>query len=337
GGLGGIAGFVIGGPLIDGPGWGWIFFINIPVGVVVSAAVLRMMEPDGAPAGGRAFDVGGAITVTGALAALIYGISEVPRAGWGDARVLVSLAAFAVLAVAFVVIETRVSRPLVPLRLFANPLLSGGNLLLLLMGMIVNGTWFVLTLYVQGMLNYSATGFGLLMLAPAAGSIVGAQLGQRLASRFSPGALTAAGTGATAVAVVLLLRVSPDAGLLSVALAPVLIIGLAFGVGMVAASIAALTGVPAADSGAASGVKESAYMIGAPIGVALLSSVAVWGSDTALDGGAAAAAAEINGYRMAFITAAVLAAVVVTVALTMMRRRQSTPKPETVEDGVAAV
>lgn len=320
GGLGGIAGFVLGGPLIDGPGWGWIFFINIPVGVIVFAAVLRLLDRDGAPSGGRGFDVGGAVAATGGLAALVYGISSVPETGWGHPAVLISLAAFAVAAVAFVLVERRAATPLVPLRLFANPVLSGGNLVLLLMGMAINGTWFVVTLYVQGLLGYSATGFGLLMLAPAAASVIGAQLGQRLVNRFSLGSMAAVGAGAIGAAVTLLLRAAPGSGLLSTVLVPVLVIGLAFGVGIVAASIAALAGVPASDAGAASGVKESTFMIGSPIGVALLSSVAVWGEAAALDGGAAGPDAAVQGFRLAFAVAALLAVAAVVIALTAMRR-----------------
>src|SRR6476620_4860074 len=120
GGLGATAGWVIGGPLVDGPGWQWVFWLNVPVGVILLAFAARLLPESRDASVSRTFDVAGAASITGALALLMYTLVEAPTAGWGSVRTISLFALAAALLVAFVTIEKRTSQPLVPLRIFRS-------------------------------------------------------------------------------------------------------------------------------------------------------------------------------------------------------------------------
>ena len=176
GGIGATAAWLIGGPLVDGPGWEWIFFINIPLGLAALALSPLLLRESRAPTARRSYDPGGALTSTGALVLLVYAVVEAPDVGWGDARTMVLLAGSAALLVAFALIESRHPAPLVPLRLLRSRTLVGANLVMLLFGTVAFGVPFVLSLYAQQVLGYSAVEFGLgtavFTVMAAVGSIV---------------------------------------------------------------------------------------------------------------------------------------------------------------------
>jgi MFS family permease len=170
GGIGATTAWLIGGPLVDGPGWRWIFFINVPVGLAALALSPVLLRESRAALTRRSYDPAGALAITGALVLLVYAVVEAPGAGWGDVRTILPLAGPAVLVAAFTLIESRHPAPLVPLRIFRCRALAGADALTILIGAVTVGMPFVLTLYAQQVLGYSALKFGIssVVLAVAA-------------------------------------------------------------------------------------------------------------------------------------------------------------------------
>src|SRR5919106_2778431 len=156
GAFGATAGYLIGGPLVDGPGWQWIFFINIPIGLAALALSPVLLRESRGALTRRSYDPAGAVTITGALVLLVYAVVEAPDVGWGAAQTIFLLGGSAVLLAAFVLIESRHRAPLVPLRLFRSRTLVGSNLVMLVFGTVAFGMPFVLTLYAQEVLGLSA-------------------------------------------------------------------------------------------------------------------------------------------------------------------------------------
>ena len=156
GGIGATTAWLIGGPLVDGPGWRWIFFINIPVGLAALALSPGLLRESRAALTRRSYDQAGAFTITGALVLLVYAVVEAPAVGWGDVRTILALAGSAVLLAAFALIESRHAAPLVPLRILRSRTLAGANAVTVLIGTVAVGMPFVLTLYAQQVLGYSA-------------------------------------------------------------------------------------------------------------------------------------------------------------------------------------
>ena len=180
GGIGATAGWLIGGPLVDGPGWEWIFFINIPLGLAALALSPVLLRESRVALTRRSYDPAGALTITGALVLLVYALVEAPDVGWGDAQTILLFAGSAVLLAAFALIESRHRAPLVPLRFLRSRTLVGANLVMLLFGTVAFGMPLILTLYAQQVLGYSALEFG-------AGTAVLCGCGRRQLDRRSGG------------------------------------------------------------------------------------------------------------------------------------------------------
>src|SRR5690348_5681922 len=193
GGVGATTAWLIGGPLVDGPGWRWIFFINVPVGLVALALSPLLLRESRAALTRRSYDPGGALTITGALVLLVYAVVEAPGAGWGDAQTILSLAGSAVLLAAFALIESRHRAPLVPLRILRSRTLAGADAVTVLIGTVAVGMPFVLTLYAQQVLGYSALKFGVGSVMLAAGATAGAIVGQAAIGRAGFRPVAAAG------------------------------------------------------------------------------------------------------------------------------------------------
>ena len=174
GGIGATTAWMIGGPLVDDPGWRWIFFINIPIGLAALALSPDLLRESRAALTRRGYDPAGALTITGALVLLVYAVVEAPGADWGDLRTILPLAGSAVLVAAFALIESRHPAPLVPLRIFCSRTLAGADALTILIGTVAVGMPFVLTLYAQQVLGYSALKFGISSVVLALGATAGA-------------------------------------------------------------------------------------------------------------------------------------------------------------------
>jgi MFS family permease len=178
GGIGAATAWLIGGPLVDGPGWAWIFFINIPLGLSALALSPVLLRESRGALTRRSYDPAGALTITGALVLLVYAVVEAPDVGWGDVRTILLFTGSAVLLAAFALIESRHRAPLVPLRILRSRTLVGANVVMLLNGTVAFGMPFILTLYAQQVLGYSAVKFGLGSVVLAVAVTVGAVVGQ---------------------------------------------------------------------------------------------------------------------------------------------------------------
>src|SRR3712207_441107 len=160
GAFGATAGYLIAGPLVDGPGWEWIFFINIPVGLLALALCPVLLHESREAVARRSYDPAGALTITGALVLMVYALVEAPDAGWGSLQTILLLAGAASLVATFAAIELRHPEPLVPLRMLRSRTLVGANVVMLLFATVGFGMPFIVTQYAQQVLGYSALEFG---------------------------------------------------------------------------------------------------------------------------------------------------------------------------------
>jgi EmrB/QacA subfamily drug resistance transporter len=325
GGIGATAAWLIGGPLVDGPGWEWIFFINIPLGLAALALSPRLLRESRATLTQRSYDPAGALTITGALVLLVYALVEAPDVGWGAVQTILLLAGSAVLLAAFALIESRHSAPLVPLRILRSRTLVGANTVMLLVGAVAVGMPFVLTLYGQQVLGYSAVTFGVGSVVLAAGAAVGAIVGQ--AAVLKAGFRTVAATGMALMGggSLLLTQVSVGGSYFGDIFFGLLVFGPGVGLAFVPATVAALAGVAEHESGLASGLSNTALQIGGALGVAILTTVAVSRSNdyVAANDGANPLVVLNEGFQSAFLALVVLAGIGVALALMLPGR----PRP----------
>jgi EmrB/QacA subfamily drug resistance transporter len=334
GGIGATAGWLIGGPLVDGPGWRWIFFINIPVGLAAIALSPRLLRESRNSLTRRSYDPAGALTITGALILLVYAVVKAPDVGWGDVRTILPLAGSFLLLAGFALIESRHHAPLVPLHIFRSRTLVGADAVTVLIGTVAVGMPFVLTLYVQQVLGYSALKFGVSSVVLAVGATVGAIAGQAAVLRV--GFRPAAATGMTLMGAgsLVLAQVSVHGSYFPDIFFGLLLSGLGIGLAFVTATVAALAGVAEHEAGLASGLSNTALQTGSALGVAIVSTVAVSRSADYLATNKAAnpLAALTVGYQSAFVACAVLAGIGLALALVLLGRpRKAAPElPEPV-------
>jgi len=307
GGAGATAALLIGGVVTDRLGWPWIFYLNLPVlagMAVLGRAWLRESRADG-PGGA---DPAGAAALTGASLALLLAVVRAPEAGWGSTQTLGLLAVAAALTAGFAAIEARSRAPLVPLRVFRSRTLVAGDLVMLLVAMCAFGMGITLSLYAQEVLGYSTLQFGFATTAMTAMTLAGSWAAPRLVPRAGTWAVAAGGAGLLLAGSLLLAQV-PDDGRYATDILPGLVLfGLGLGAGTIAASIAALSHVPADVAGVASGTNTGAFQLGGALGTAMA---------TALAAGHAGLG---DGARAAFTGCAVLAALAVAVAAGVLRR-----------------
>jgi EmrB/QacA subfamily drug resistance transporter len=313
GGVGATAAWLVGGPITDGLGWEWIFFINVPVALGVVALSPLLLRESRAHERRRQFDVAGAVTITAALVALVYAVVEAPEAGWTDDQTLGLIGISAALIALFAGIEARSAAPLAPLRVFRSRALVGGNLVLFALGMLAFGMPFTLTQYAQEVLHYSPLEFGLASVVMPVTAALGSVAGQAIATKGGLRSITLAGMILTGLGCLLLTAVSVEGSYLGDIFFGLLIFGPGLGAAYVAGSIASLAGVAEADAGLASGLSNSAFQIGGAVGVAILSTVAVSHAD-----GADPLVALTHGFQAAFATAIIFAAVGLLVAIALL-------------------
>jgi EmrB/QacA subfamily drug resistance transporter len=323
GAIGGTAAWLVGGPITDGLGWEWIFFINVPVAAVVAALSPVLLRDSRAAAGPRRFDVAGAVTITAALTSMVYAVVEAPDAGWGSAQTLGLLALAAVLTAAFAVIESRSVAPLAPLGVFRSRSLVGGNLVLFALGTFGFGVPFILTQYAQEVLGWSPIQFGLASVVMPVTAVIGTASAQAIATKGGVRAVAVVAMALTGLGSLLLTQVSVGGSYLGDLFFALLLLGPGIGAAYVAGSIASLTGVADSAAGLASGLNNASFQIGGAVGVAVLSTVAVSGAH-----GADRLAALTDGYQSAFAVAIAFAVVGMAAAGLLLGRRR--------EPGVAA-
>jgi EmrB/QacA subfamily drug resistance transporter len=334
GAIGATAAWLIGGPLVDGPGWQWIFFINIPLGLAALALSPVLLRESRAELTRRSYDPAGALTITGALVLLVYGVVEAPDVGWGDARTILSFAGSAILLTAFGLIESRHSAPLVPLRLLRSRTLVGGNLVMLFFGAVGFGVPFILTLYAQQVLGYSAVKFGLGTAVFTVVAAVGSIVSQAVVLKVGFRTVAATGMALLAGGALVFTQVSVGGSYVGDMLVGLIVYGAGIGPAFVTATVAALAGVEEHESGLASGLSNTAFQIGAALGVAIVTTVAVTRSEDylATNDGATRLVALTEGFQSAFFANAVLAGLGAVLALLLLGRARAAAQEPVVLD-----
>jgi EmrB/QacA subfamily drug resistance transporter len=322
GGIGATAAWLIGGPLVDGPGWRWIFFINIPFGLAALALSPLLLRESRAALTGRSYDPAGGLTITGALALLVYAVVQAPNVGWGDVRTVLLLAGSAVLLAAFALIESCHRAPLVPLCFLRSRMLVGANAVMVLIGTVAVGMPFVLTLYAQQVLGYSAVKFGVSSVVLAVAATIGAIVGQGAVLKAGFRSVAATGMALMGGGSLVLTQVSVDGSYFPDIFFGLLLCGLGIGLAFVTATVAALAGVAEHEAGLASGLSNTALQIGTAIGVAIVTTVAVSRSKDYLAAHAGANPLVVlnDGYQSAFLALVVLAGIGMALALLLLGR-----------------
>jgi EmrB/QacA subfamily drug resistance transporter len=333
GAFGATAGYLVGGPLVDGPGWEWIFFINIPIGLAALFLSPVLLRESRAGLTRRSYDPAGAVTITGALLVLVYALVEAPEVGWADARTLLLFAGAVVLLAAFTVIELRHRAPLVPLRLLRSRTRVGANLVMLVFGTLAFGMPFVLTQYAQQVLDFSAIEFGIGFVVTPVAAAVGMIVAQAAVQKVGFRPVAATGMALLGAGSLLFMQVSADGSYLGDMVLGLLVFGLGIGPVFATATIAALTDVPERESGIASGLSNTAFQIGGALGVAIVSTVAISRSEAflATNQGANPLLVLTEGFQYAFVACVVLAGIGVALVLALLgrpRKARQEPRPE---------
>jgi EmrB/QacA subfamily drug resistance transporter len=323
--LGGIAGsgaaigVLLGGVFTEYIGWEWIFFINVPIALGTLLLVRRYVAESHADGLMKHFDAWGAVTVTASLMLLVYALTETTNAGWTAAHVLGTFAASAVLMAIFLTIELRSRSALVPLGIFRRRTLSGANLIGFGLGTMIFGMFFLLSLYMQQVLGYSAIKTGIAYLSVALTVIVAATISQMLVTRLGVKPVLVTGMVLLMGGLVYFSQVSSTGSYLGDLLPGFLAIGVGMGFSFVPISIAALAGVQGPEAGLASGLINTSQQIGGALGLALLTTVATTRAEGLLGSGTPAPEAMTNGFGLAFLVAAGFALVSLITTLVVLK------------------
>jgi EmrB/QacA subfamily drug resistance transporter len=273
GGSGAAVGVLLGGVLTKYLGWEWIFFVNVPVGAVVLLLTRRIVRESRVEKEEHRYDPLGAITITGGLALLVYTMSRAPFVGWGTPRTILLLIASVALMVAFLVIESRVREPLMPFDIFRVRTVAGANIVGFLLGGVIFANFFVLTLYVQDVLHYSALKAGLTFLATAGTAVVSAGVAQALVTRVGVKPILTLGLLLMTAGMIWYTQIPVHGSYAPDLLPGYLFVGVGIAFSFVPVTIAALAGVGNEQAGLGSGLINTAQQIGGAIGVAFASTV----------------------------------------------------------------
>ncbi len=313
-------GLVLGGVLTQTVGWHWIFFVNVPIGILVGLPAVRVLDADrGMGLRGGADWLGG-LLVTAGLMAGVYAIVGTTRYGWGSARTLLAAALAVALLAAFVIRQATARAPLLPLRIFSVRNLAGANVAQLLVIAGAFGFQIIITLYMQRVLGYGAakSGLGLLPTALVIGTI-SLSLSARIAARVGQRAMLLAGLVLIAAALALLTRVPVHGSYAGHLLGPLVLFGAGGGLTLPAIASLGMSAATPGDAGLASGLFNTTQQIGAALGVAVLSSLAAARTASLHATGIGSAAGLTPGYRLAFAAGAGLSVAAVIVAATLLR------------------
>jgi EmrB/QacA subfamily drug resistance transporter len=324
GAFGAVAGVLLGGVLTDALSWEWIFFVNVPVGVV-ALALTPLLLTESRDLTAKSFDIPGAALVTGGLVALVFAITQANDYGWTSLATIGVFALSAVLLAGFLAWETRVSDPLMTFSIFRLRTLTGANVAGLILGTATFSMFLMLTLYMQQVLGYSAMKTGVAYLAVAGTAIFWSFLAANLVTRIGVKPVLVVGMTMLTAGVAYFTQVSVGGSYLADLLPGFLLISVGLGFSFVPISIAALAGVQPSDAGLASGLINTSQQIGGALGVAILSTIATTTTDDAVAAGDAVPFALTDGFQAAFLAAAGIALVGILVSLFIVRREDLAP------------
>lgn len=319
---GGSIGVLLGGLLTSALSWHWIFLVNIPIGVLVYALCLRLLPAAKAQAAGGKLDVAGAVTVTASLMLAVYAVVNGNEAGWTSAQSLGLIGAAVLLMALFLGIEARVAAPLMPLGLFRLRNVATANVVGVLWAAAMFAWFFVSALYMQQVLRYDAMQVGLAFL-PANLIMAAFSLGlsAKLVMRFGIRGPLTTGLLLAALGLALFARAPIDGSFVADVLPGMLLLGLGAGIAFNPMLLAAMSDVEPSQSGLASGVVNTAFMMGGALGLAVLASLAAARTTALAAGGAAPVVALNGGYQLTFLAGAGIAAVAGLLSGALVRSR----------------
>jgi len=330
GGAGAAAGVLLGGILTDLLSWEWIFFVNIPVGVI--ALVLSpILLTESCDARGQSFDAPGAVLVTAGLSLLVFGITEGRDWGWTSGTTIGVFAAVAALLVGFVVWELRTKDPLMPFSIFRLQTLAAANVAGFTLGTVLFAMFLMLTLYMQQVLGYSPLQTGFAYLAVAGTAVIWANVAAMAVNRVGVKPALIFGMSLLTIGLVYFTQVPVGGSYWTNLLPGFLIIGLGMPFAFVPISIAAMAGTSAGEAGLASGLFNTSQQIGGAVGIAILSTIAISTTEDALADGTQQAVALTDGFQAAFWAGAV-GLVGVLVSIFLVRGRDLEPVGEPIGD-----
>ncbi len=322
-GSGGAAGVLLGGILTDGLGWEWVLWVNVPVALVALALTPRLIAESRAEGETRAFDVAGAVTVTAALSILVYAVVDATDKGWGSARTLGLIAVSLVLFAAFVAIELRARKPLVPFSIFRIRTLTGANVVGVLVGASLFSMFFFISLYMQQVLGYSAIHAGLSYLPLALTIIATAGIGSQLVTKFGYKPVLAVGLLFIVAGLLWFSRISVGGGFTTDILGPSLLAAAGLGFSFVTTTIAAVSGVEEHEAGLASGLINTSQQVGGALGLAVLATIATSHTEDAVASGTNLPQALTDGFQYAFLGGAAIAALGFVLTLVLIKGSDS--------------
>ena len=317
---GGSIGVLLGGILTDVLSWHWIFLVNVPVGIAVVALTFWLIPAARVPTAAQRLDVAGAITVTSALMIAVFAIVNGNEVGWTTFRTLGLLTLAAGLLATFLVIESRVESPLMPLGLFRHRNIAVSNVVGVLWAAAMFAWFFLSALYMQLVLDYSPLHVGLAFLP--ANIIMGAfsiGLSAKMVMRFGIRMPAAVGLGLAATGLLLFARAPVDGSFGMDVLLAMVLLGIGAGMAFNPVLLAAMGDVPPEQAGLASGFVNTSFMMGGALGLAVLASLAAWRTDELTASGESTAAALTGGYHAAFLLGALCAAIGAVASATLLR------------------
>ena len=321
-GAGGALGLLLGGVLTNYASWRWVLFVNVPIGIVLAIAAPRVLAS--APGRDGRLDLPGALTATGGMVLLVYGLSRAATYGWTNAITLTSLGLAAALLVVFLGIESRSRHALMPFTIFAQRNRNGAYVLSLIIGVAVFGVFFFLTQFVQNILGFSPVVAGLAFLPMTAGIIITAQIVARLVGRFGPRPFITIGPLLVGGGLLWLSQINDQTTYLTGLVGPMLLIAVGMGNIFVPLTLMAVAGTRPQESGLASALLNVGQQIGGSVGIALLGTIAASTTKNQLAGirptPAAVNHALTAGYGAGFEVAVAIALFGFAVALAVFRK-----------------
>lgn len=328
---GGIAvGVILGGLLAQGPGWRWVFFVNVPIGIITALVTPRLLSESRDEDRSRSYDVLGAVTATAGLVLLVYALVNTNRYAWSSARTISELIGAGVLLLSFIAVEARfATHPLVPLRIFRSRTLSGANVVSLLVGLSLFAIFFFLTLYMQQVLGFTPLQAGLAYLPFTVGIMVASGVGAVLINRVGVKWLLVAGLLLMAAGLLMMVRL-PVHGTYVADVLPAFIVT-ALGAGMVFLPMtnAAVSGAARQDAGLASALLNTTQQVGGAVGLAVLSTIATSYTTSVLasDPRGGFSHALVEGFHRGFIVGAAFALAAAVLALLTISRDVGKTEP----------
>jgi EmrB/QacA subfamily drug resistance transporter len=329
GGSGAAVGVLAGGILTEYLSWRWIFFVNVPVGALVLALTPRIVPESRREGAERRYDALGAVLVSAGLALLVYAISEAPNVGWATARTILLLIVSGGLLIAFLVNERRHHDPLMPFRIFRVRTVTGANGVGALLGAVIFANFFLLTLYVQDILGFSALKTGLTFLATAGTAVVSAGVAQALTTKFGAKPIIVIGLALLTAAMIWYSQIPVHGSYGSDLLPGYLLVGVGIAFAFVPVSIAALAGVAEREAGLASGLINTSQQIGGAIGTAVASTVFTMHFKSLAKEGRSAPDALTHGYGYGFWALAFFGVAAIIAAVVLIRREEMAETPVT--------